>query len=445
MAPALPLHQQGFENWHGKVWRLAGPIILSNLSIPLLGLTDTAVVGRLPGPEYIGAVAVGALIFGILYFGLNFLRMGTTGFVAQAFGAGNVDEVLASLGRAVLLASLLGLGLIILQNPINWAAFNLIQPEQNVTTLATNYFHIRIWGAPAALINFAIVGYFIGIQNTRAALATQVFMNGLNILLDIWFVLGLGWGVDGVAAATLIAEITTIFLGLWLVQKNARLMNSQWRWELVRDLEKIKRMMAVNRDIFIRSICLHIAFVIFTTIGARTGTDILAANALLFQFQHLMSYALDGFAHAAESLAGAAYGAGHKKTFRAAVKASSFWALVFSGAFSLAFWAGGTVLIDFLTTVQSVRDQAYVFLIWAILSPLVSVWSFQLDGIFIGTTHSAEMRNGMIIALLAFILTTVAMVPLYGNHGLWMAFMFFMIVRAIALAFYYPRIEDRLS
>ncbi len=429
------------ENWNRKTWRLAGPVIISNISVPLLGIVDTAVVGYLPGPQFLGAVAVGALIFSVIYQGCNFLRMGTTGLTAQSLGARDADEVRAWLARAGLLALAVGAVLIAVQVPVLWASLEIVNPGPKVRPLTDVYFSIRIWGAPMALLNFAMLGWFFGIQNTRAALATQIFMNGVNIVLDLWFVIGLGWGVEGVAWATLISEVGAVGLGLWLVGRNLRRVGGHWHLERAVDGRRLARMLRVNGDILVRSLCLQAAFVTVTAIGARMGDVILAANAVLLNFQMLSAYALDGFANAAEALTGEAVGARDRGRFRKAVKATSLWALVFSAAFTLAYLAMGTLFIDLLTGVEEVRETARVYMPWVIFLPMISVWSFQLDGIFIGATWTAEMRNGMAISLALFFATLVVLIPSLENHGLWLAFCLFMAIRALTLGAFYPRLE----
>jgi len=433
------------ENWNRQVWRLAGPIILANMSLPILGAVDTAVVGHLPGPQYIGGVSVGAIIFNFIYYGFNFLRMGTTGFTAQAYGARDGDEVRASLARALIVAAALGAILILFQWPIAEAALGLIGASDAVEPLARGYFDIRIWGAPATLANFAILGWFIGIHNTRAALILQVFMNGLNIVLDLWFVLGLGWGVEGVAAATLISEVSAGVLGLWLVARNVGMIKGRWRLDLTLERTPLRRMLGINRDILIRSMCLQTAFVLFTMVGARLGDDILAANAVLLVFQFMLSYGLDGFAHAVEALAGGAIGSGSRERFRGAVKASTIWAVIVAGAYVLVYGLGGTLLIDLITNIEDVRAGARAYLPWAVLSPIVSVWSFQLDGIYIGATRGREMRNSMAAALVFYVLALAVLAPVLANHGVWLAFMVLMVVRAVTLGRGYRELERSIG
>ena len=432
-------------NWNRRVWRLAGPIMLSNVSVPLLGAVDTAVVGHLPGAHNIGAVAVGALIFSIIYWGFGFLRMGTTGLTAQALGSGDADQVRAYLLRGLALAMILGLCVLALQGPVSWAAFTIIEASPKVEPLADAYFSIRVWGAPAALTNYAILGWFIGIQNTRSALALQMAMNGLNMILDLWFVMGLGWGVEGVAWATLISEVAAAALGIWLVRRHAQAIGGRWRPSMILDKDRLRRMIAINRDLFIRTLCLEAAFVLLTALGARMGDAILAANAVLLLFQTFMSYALDGFAHAVEALAGSALGSRDRNEFRGVVRATSVWALIFSGGFALAYGVGGVILIGIITDVEEVRQTAQTYLPWAVALPLLSVWSFQLDGIFIGTTRTQDMRNAMIISLCVFVAATAVLFPLLGNHGLWLAFSGFMVARAVTLGLRYPAVERSIG
>ncbi len=423
---------------HSKVWRLAGPIILSNISVPMLGIVDTAVMGHLDQAYYIGAVAVGAMIFSYIYWGFGFLRMGTTGLVAQAFGAGNTAEVRAILGRALLLSALLALAIMVLQWPLISGAMWFIEASPKVENLARVYFDIRVFAAPAALANYAVLGWLLGLQRAKSALMLQVFMNGLNIVLDIGFVIGLGWGVEGVAWATLISEYAAAGLGLMLALRALNVMGGSWSLARLVDAEQLKRLLAVNRDIFIRTLCLVTAFATFTSQGAAMGDTLLAANAVLMNFQLFLGYALDGFAFAAEALIGAAIGAGNRRRLTDAVKATTLWAGISAAVFMLIYWLAGSAIIATITDIAEVKAEAERYLWWAIASPLVSVWSFQLDGIYIGATRTKAMRNGMIISLAAFLAGVWYLVPLWGNHGLWLAFYGFMIMRMVTLLIPYP-------
>jgi len=407
----------------------------------MLSAVDIAVVGHLPGPEYLGAVAVGSRVFVVLYFGLLFLRMGTTGFTAQALGAGRPDEIRAWLGRAGLLAGSIGLLIILLQSPIAWLGISVIGPEPEIAVLAEDYVLIRIWSAPAALANFALLGWLFGIQATRTALVTQVFMNGLNIVLDIWFVTGLGWGVEGVALATVISECSAVMLGLALAGTHLRRIGGHWDLRRLADMDRIRWMMRVNGDLFIRSIILQISFLAITAVGARLGAATLAANAILFNLFAFTAYLLDAYANAAEALTGEAVGKRDPVSFRHAVKAAGRGAVIGSTVLTVIFWAGGPFFIDLMTTVPEVREVAREFLPWSIFMPLVSVWSFVLDGIFVGSTWSREMRNSMVAASLAYGAALVVFVPTWGNHGLWFAITIYMAARAVTLALRYPRLS----
>jgi MATE family multidrug resistance protein len=432
------------SDWDQKTWRFAAPVIISNVTVPLLGAVDMAVVGHLPGAHYLGSVAVATLIFSILYNTMNFLRMGTTGLTAQAYGANNGDEIHAWLARAGLVSVGIGLFIIAVQLPFSLLALDLIAPSNEVRPLSEEYFFIRVWGAPAALLNFAILGWFFGIQNTRAALITQIFMNGVNIILDIWFVMGLGWGVEGVAIATLISEVSAVGLGLFFVWKNTQDMPGHWQLEATFDRHRLGAMFRVNRDIFARSICLTASFAIFTSLAARSGDIILAANAVLLNILTFVAFALDGFANAAEALAGEAYGARNRLSYRAAVYASSKWALVTSIFISVLLVFIGPLIIDALTGVEEVRQAAREYLPWVAAMPVVAVWCYQLDGIFIGTTHTTEMRNGMVISLIIFVLSLAVLVPILENHGAWLSMIIFSVARGVTLGFLFPRIEKSL-
>ena len=430
--------------WHRRTWRIALPVIVTNVSVPILGIVDTAVVGRLPGPEYVGAVAVGALIFNLLYHGCNFLRMGTTGLTAQSFGARDGREVRTWLVRALMFGGVLGALMVLLQWPIFEIATLIVGPSEYVLPLTEEYFSISIWAAPAALANFAMLGWFFGVQNVRAALITQIYMNGVNALLDIWFVLGLGWGVAGVAWATVFGETTAVILGLFLATRHLRTMGGRFDRAQILQAAPLKRMLGVNRDIFIRSMCLQSVFVILTALGARMGDTVLAANAILLHIQVLTAYALDGFSNAAEALAGEAKGAKNRANFVSAIRTTVLWSFLLAVLFSGLTALLGPYMIDALTIVDGVRETARIYLVWSILLPLVSVWSFQLDGIFIGCTWSREMRNGMILSLLIYLAALPFLVPAFGNHGLWGAFMILMAARAVTLGAMLPKLQREI-
>jgi MATE family multidrug resistance protein len=436
-----PLPGAPAGGWHRRVWALAVPIMLSTLSTPLLGAVDTAVIGRLPDAAYIGGVAVGAVLFNFLFWGFGFLRMGTTGFTAQAFGAGDRDELRAALLRPLVLAVALGALLIAAQAPIGFVAFNLLEASAEVEGFARSYYEIRIWSAPAALVNYALLGWLLGAQRAGAMFALQVALNGINIVLDLVFVIGLGWGIEGVAWASLIAEVAAAALGLIIVGR--ALARAGGRWDRARLLrrERLSALFRVNRDIFLRTLALIVAFGYFTVRGAEMGDVTLAANAILMHLHMFMAYGLDGFSHAAEILAGGAVGARSRTAFRAAVSAATLWALAMAAAIAAAYALLGPAIIGLFTVLGEVRAAAETYLPWMLLLPFVSVWGFLLDGIFIGATRTGAMRNAMALSLGAYLVACWLLIPALGSHGLWLAFTVFMTARALTLGAAYPRLE----
>lgn len=429
---------------HRRVWRLAGPIILSNMTVPLLGAVDTAVVGRLPEAWHMGAVAVGAMVFNFLYWGLGFLRMSTTGLTAQAHGAGDEDEVRANLARPLLFAVAAGLALIALQEPIAWTALAAIDASAEVEALAAAYVAVRIWAAPATLANYALFGWFIGLGDARAGFAMQVATNVANMALALLFVLVWGWGVPGVAAATLTAEWAGAALGLAIAWRKLARMGGRLSTARLFDGRRLRRLVGVNLDIFLRTLTLIFGFAFFVAQGAKAGDATLAANAVMMNFLHIMAYGLDGFAFAAEALVGAAVGARDRAALRRSVRLTTLWAGLCALAFALAFALLGPAAVELLTAVPEVREAARALLPWAVAAPLLAVWSFQLDGVFIGATRTADMRNGAALALLVYLAAWAACAPSLGNHGLWLAFMVFYLARAAVLAVRYPALERAL-
>lgn len=428
-----------------RVWGLAVPVILANLSVPLLGMVDTAVMGHLDSPAYLGAVAVGALVFDYLYWGFGFLRMGTTGPTAQAMGAGDGAEARAVFGRAFLIGAFVGLSLWALQVPVQAAALALLEGSEEVERLAAQYFAIRIWSAPAALIQFAQIGWLMGLGRAKAVLVQQVIANILNIGLNLLFVLGLGMDVDGVALATVIAEYTGAAVGLLLMRPSLRSLPGGWQRARLLDRTRLTRLVGVNGDIFIRTLCLISAFAWFTAKGAETGDVTLAANAVLLTFLTIASYGLDGFAHAAETLVGGAFGARDRAALREAVRASTGLALAMAGGISAAFLFGGPALVALLTGLPEVRETAALYLPWAVALPLVAVWGYQFDGIFLGATESRPLRNMMVLCLASFLGLSWLLMPVWGNHGLWAAFTAFMALRGLTLGAMYPALERRAT
>ncbi len=424
---------------HRDVLAIALPMIFSNVTTPLIGAVDTAVIGQLGSAPLIGAVAVGATIFTFFYWAFGFLRMGTTGLTAQASGAARPREVLATLYRALIVAGAAGLAIVVLQGAIAAAAFTLMGASAEVGTAARTYFDIRIWSAPAALANYALVGWFIGLGRAGMAFRLQLLLNLTNIGLDALFVLGFGWGIAGVAAGTLIAETGAALVGIAVAMRAAEGVKLRaWR---VFNAGKLKRMISVNGDIMIRTLSLLFAFSFFTAQGARSGDLILAANAVLMHFLSVSAYFLDGVAYATEALTGKAVGARDPKRFSDAVRLSSVWAAALSLATGAAFWLAGGVIIDVMTVNAAVREVARDYLFWAALAPLVGVACFQLDGIFIGATRTRDMRNMMLISLAVYLGAWALLTPAFGNHGLWAALMVLFVVRALTLAWRFPALE----
>ena len=425
---------------HRRVLHVALPIVISNATVPILGAVDTGVVGQLGEAAPIGAVGLGAIILSAFYWVFGFLRMGTVGLTAQAAGNGDEGEVAALLTRGVLIAAGAGLAVMALQVPLFWLAFQAAPASDEVEGMARQYMAIRVWSAPAAIAMYAITGWLIAQERTRAVLVIQLWMNGLNIALDLWFVLGLGWGVEGVAIATFIAEWSGAALGLWFCR--AVFLGVLWRaWSRVFDRARWVHMVRVNADILMRSLLLEAIFVSFLFIGSSMGDVTLAANHVLMQFLLITAFGLDGFAFAVEALVGKAMGARQRFVLRRAAVLASGWAVAVAGVLTLVFAIGGPFIIDLMAKAPAVQAQARVFLPYLVAVPLVSVAAFMFDGIFVGATRTRDMRNMMFVAFLVYVVCAAVLVPLIGNHGLWVSLLVSFVVRALTLAWKYPGLE----
>ncbi|MFY0690702.1 MAG: MATE family efflux transporter [Paracoccaceae bacterium] len=425
---------------HSRVLKIAFPIMLSNATVPILGAVDTGVVGQMGEAAPIGAVGIGAIVLTGIYWIFGFLRMGTVGLTSQAYGAGQSEEVAAMLSRALLLGAGAGVCLVILQIPLFWGAFELAPASPEVESLARDYMQIRIYSAPAAIALFGITGWLIALERTRSVLVIQIWMNGLNILLDLVFVLGLGWGVGGVALATFIAEWSGLLLGLWLCRAAFR--GVAWKDKArVFDRSRLMRMASVNGDILIRTLFLEAAFVSFLFFGADFGDVTLAANQILLQFLHITAYALDGFAFAAETLVGQSLGARERRRLRRAAILTSLWGTVCVGILGICFALFGGMVIDIMTTAEDVQAEARQYLIYMVAAPFVGVAAWMFDGIFIGATRTRDMRNMMAVSFAFYCLSLWMLMPTYGNHGLWMSLLILFIVRGITLGLRYPALE----
>ena len=414
-------------------------MILSNVSVPLLGMVDTGVTGHLDSPAYLGAVAIGSTIFGFLYTGMNFLRMGTTGITAQRYGANDNDGLRVSLGQALAVAVLIAVALIALQVPIGRIAMGLIGAEAEVEGSALQYFSIRIWSAPGTLANFALIGWFLGLQNARVPLLIFLTINITNIVLDLFFVMGLGMKVDGIALASVIAEYGGLVVGLSFAAKALHKRAGHWPLGRVFNIRAYSAFFSINAHLFVRTTILMFTFAFVTAQGARLGGLVLAANAVLMNLQILTSFALDGFAHAAEALVGKAVGQKNRDALERSVQLALKWSLLFAVGFCVFYVLAGPLLIRLLTDLSEVRETAMRYLPWLIISPLISVWSFLYDGVYVGATRAREMRNIMAFSTFFIFLPAWFLLQGYGIHGLWLAFTLFMASRGIGMHFGYRR------
>lgn len=427
----------GFSQRLHDVWRLSWPIIISNASVPLLGLVDTAVIGHLPHARYLAAVTLGSTLFSFLFWGFGFLRMGTTGLTSQAAGREDDQAVRNLLGQSLLIAVVIGLALIALSAPLIDVGLWLLQPDSAATAqLAAGYAHVRILSAPAVLMNYAIIGWFLGRQNARVTLLLMLITNSVNIVLDIVLVVGLDMNVRGVATASLIGDYTALAIGLWLAWRALRTLGGRFDTTPLKRLAAYGELFRVNRHLFVRTLCLLFAMAFFTSQGAQLGDQTLAANAILMQLVMMVSYGLDGFANAAEALTGKAAGREDWHEFGQSVRACAVFSLLTALVAALAFALGGPWLIARLTDIEAIRALAGHYLPWLVVMPLIAVWSYLLDGVFIGTTDTRAMRDTIILALVIYLPVWWLTQPL-GNHGLWLAFTVFTLVRSLGLGAVY--------
>lgn len=430
--------------WHQRIWQLSWPVVAANITIPMVGLVDTAVMGRMPEPAFVGAVAVGATIFNALYWIFGFLRMGTTGLAAQAVGRRDPSETAAVAIRSGAVALLLGVLAIALQRPLLMLIAWLFEASSSVESLAGTYFLIRIWGAPALMLHMVVIGMLFGLQRMRATLALSILLNVTNIVLDLVFVIGLGWGVAGVAGATLISEWAAALIGLGVLVRVADLRSVSGR-DGIWARDSVVRLINISGNLIIRSLFVQLPFFTFTLIGARLGDLVLAANAVVMQLFLTMTFALDGPAHTAETLCGFAYGARDRRGLRNAMRYSLLWAVGLAAVLSLVTALAGETFVGWLTLLPEVRGAATDLLFWAAIAPLVTVWAFHFDGVFIGTTQIALLRNSMFVAAGAFVLVVWLGLARLGNQALWLGMLIFMGSRGVLLASLYPRIERQLA
>lgn len=423
---------------HASILTLALPIILSSITTPLVGLVDTMVIGQLGIAALVGGVAIGATIFSLLYWSFGFLRLGTSGMTAQAFGRRDQPEIAATLQRALLIAVAAGFALILLQWPIRSFALWTIGGSPQVVEAAGTYFDMRIWSAPFTFVNFAILGWLVGLGRAGLAFVIEIILNATNIALSVAFVLWFDWSVAGVAAATLIAEAIAAVVGIVIAHRQMGAYGHVQPWSKVLDRGELLRVAAVNTDIMIRNFCLIAAFTFFTSQGARTDDITLAANAILMDIFGLTAYLLDGFAQAAETFVGRSVGARQRRRLEEAIWLPALWSGGMSLVVALATWVLGGLVIDLMTTNTEIRTAARIYLVWCALAPIAGFLAFQCDGIYIGATRTADMRNMMILSLALYLAASALLTPLYGNHGLWMALMVFLLARGLTLGLRIP-------
>ncbi len=416
-----------------QILALAIPNILTSLSVPLLGVVDTALMGRLEDIYYLGALAIGSMIFNFIYWLFGFLRMGTTGFTAQAHGENNPETLSLYLVRPLCIAMLIALSLLVLQYPIAELSFYWVESSAEVEKFAREYFSIRIWAAPATLMLYVLNGWFLGRQNARFPMYLAFAINIVNIAANVYFVNGLGMNAAGVAWGTLVAQYVGLFLAFGLLLKRYGELLPYFAPAL-RQWQGFKRFFQVNSDIFIRTLCLLATFTFFTAESARLGEKVLAVNTILLQFLTVMAYGVDGFAYAAESLVGKYLGAGQYEQLKRAVRYLFYWGQGFGLAFACLYFFGFSQIFYVFTDKRELLLAAIPYLGWVVAGPLVNTPCFIWDGIYIGATASVAMRNSMLIStLLVFFPAYYLLAPTLGTHALWAAMLLFMFSRGLTL------------
>lgn len=434
-------------NSHRRIWAIAGPAILANSSEPLLGLVDTWAIGHLPSPVHLAAVGLGSVIFNYLLWSFGFLRMGTTGMVAQAHGRGDNDGLITTVIRSCALALFFAILILLFQQLLLLVSLRIMAPPDEVAAITAEYFRIRIWASPATLLSYAITGVLFGLAQVKSILWLQLFLNFTNGALNLLFVIGFGMGVPGVAWGTLIAQVLTAIGGIWVllrlldlaVLKRRFIQAGTWR------LRQFRSLIFVNGFIFIRTIFLLTALTLIMRMAGSMGEEEMAASHVTMQFLFLISLGMDGFAHAAEALAGAAWGAGQRAAFRRWVILTSQWAVIAAVIYMLAFWLLGNHITAVLTDLPSVRYQVANLMPLVIVLPLVSVWCYQFDGVFIGATAGLPMMVTMGIAFMVYMAVLGPFTQLWGLWGLWLAVVLFMGVRGLSQAIWYPFLERKLN
>jgi len=426
-----------------RVAAIALPVVLSNATVPLQGAIDTAIIGNLGEAVFLAAVTLGATVITLLFASFNFLQMGASGLSAQALGRGDARRVINTLVRALIVAGIVALLLNLLAGPIARAGLGLFEGSAEAEALAAAYVRIRLWGAPAELANYALIGWFTGQELTQRLLELQLVTSVVNVVLNLVFAVGLGWGVEGIALGTAIAAYVGLAVGLWRVRDRVLGLMPGWRLDWARVLEpsELVQVVALNRDIFIRTICLTGSFAWFARLGSTQGDVILAANGVLLQLVHISAYGLDGFAMAAETLVGQSLGARDRARLRRAVIVSTVAAVALAAAYSLAVSLAAGPIVELFTNVAAVREVAIGHALWATCLPVLAVFAYQLDGVFIGAADGRGMRNAMLISAALFLPTSWLLTGWAGNHGLWASLWLYMGYRTATLAARYPSLE----
>lgn len=426
---------------HAAVWAVAWPMILSNLSVPLLSIVDTAILGHLDSAKHLGAVALGASIIAIFFWSMGFLRMGTTSLVAQAQGQKDQPATERLLLQSVLLAGALGFTLIVFQQPLLDLAFWWLAPPDELLPAAREYSAIRLLGAPAVLISLTCIGWLIGQQNARLPLLLMVATNLINLLLDVLFILGFGWESRGAALATLCADYLGLALAGFLIFQRYPNLRRFSDWGSVRQLSAYRALININRDLFIRTLLLLFTFAFFNAQGAQMGTEVLAANSIIFQLLMLVSYGLDGFAQASEALVGKARGSQSRQAFRNTTLTTGIWSLLVALVMTCLFVLLQEPLIALFTDIEAIERQLRLYLPWVFLLPMMSVTAFWLDGVYIGAGASKMMRNAMLFSALVIFLPCWWLFQPWQNHGLWLAFSAFNLSRGLSLLALLPYVQ----
>lgn len=427
-------------NLNKRILNIAIPNIISNITVPLLGIVDLALVGHLDSKVYIGAIALGSMIFNFIYWGFSFLRMGTGGFAAQSYGKKDFRESFYILYRALLVGFIGAVFLLIIQKPIDLLSFFIINGSDEVEFFARQYFYIRIWAAPATIALYSISGWYIGMQNAKIPMIIAITVNLLNVGFNVLFIKVFGMKSDGVALGTVLAQYLGLIVGLIFLSKNSKRLKQYLNFKEILQLNALKKFFNVNKDIFIRTISLVFALSFFTAKSAKYGDTLLAVNTLLLQFFMIYAHVVDGFAFAGEALAGKYFGARDKFNLIKVSKFLFYWGLLMAGIFTIAYYFGDNLLLKILTDNTEVINNIQPYLFWIYLIPVITFGAFIWDGIFIGVTASASMRNAMLIStFLVFIPSYFILHHFFYNHGLWAAFMIFMIARFVTLSLYAPK------